>query len=207
MNNLAVPQWYSLVARYRWALGAGLMLLTSMAVGREGELYQPALSPNSLGDAAADSYQLTLLDSSRLSLPAVSVYDLQSSRSQSVDLAYQGQAVLSGGALTVSLPFEAPALPSFVRREIPSLWRVVIPAGQRVHPLPLRFEWEGLPGSAGDAAGSASLQPQLSAWVHSERRDELGRTVVEGGVWLDIPVLQLRHQQYRGRVVVLLEEY
>ncbi|GAB4185688.1 MAG: hypothetical protein Tsb002_09680 [Wenzhouxiangellaceae bacterium] len=189
----------------RWfkacAFGCGLLGWLT-AVGQDSELFQPAFDT-----PAVAGFQLILLGTSQIQLPPVSPQELTTAARQPLSSTGVMHASASAGALVAVSSLSIPQLTPFIQREIPGLWRIITPPGQRLQTrqLPLRMYWEN---AADGGPGEPSIQPILRPWVQSQRTDELGRQIVEGGVLMEIPVELLSGSgQFRGRIQMTMEMF
>lgn len=204
MSKAVLLQYSLAFCMYR-LLAVGLVVGVvggQAALAQTSEFFAPAFQ-----DSAQQSYQLSLLRAATVELAPLSVFELAPSRAEKLTASYQGNASNHAGALVVNFVLNTPDLPAYVRREIPALWRLVIPADFRRQELPLEFQWEKVPGAESQRGAGPLTEPVISPWIHREERDEQGRMVIEGGVYLDIPVASLQNQRYSGRILILGKEF
>ncbi|MCG8465220.1 MAG: hypothetical protein MI750_10275 [Xanthomonadales bacterium] len=201
----AVPFRYSLalgLCRLHAIIFMGGMCWLSTATPQNSELFTPAFQET----ARSGGYQLTLLNAPIVRLSPISAFELVADRTQTITTGYQGQAIASAGALRVRLPMDIPELPAFIRREIPALWRITVPSNQFSDELPLSLEWEHISDNQAVRGAGPDLAPKVHPWAHTRSLDEQGRLVIEGGVFIDIPVQSLHRNHYTGRVHIVLDE-
>jgi hypothetical protein len=181
---------------------SGGILGVEIACADSSELYTPAFQ-----NSTQPSHQLSLLNSSIIELTSISVFELSPSRAESVSTSYQGFASTQSGSLVVDMTMTVPDLPVYVRREVPALWRLVMPAGVRQQDLPLEFQWEMVPDVKSQRGAESFVEPLIHPWIHREERDDQGMLIIEGGVFLDIPVDSLQNQTLSGRILILSREF